>query len=186
MQKVISINLNGNAYQLDDPGTTRCTSTRLRRARARQQPRSHGNHGGPRAGDRGKCQKFLGPHKSIVTTAEVQQIVKEMGPIQPAPGSEDPGHAGATADGAETRSAGPRPRRFYRIPSGGMIAGVCNGLGDYFGVDVTLIRIGFVLATLVTKGAAMLGYVAMMFIVPEAKRRRNGPPRMGCRSTPRK
>ena len=36
-------------------------------------------------------------------------------------------------------------------------------------MDVTLIRIGFVLAAIVTKGAAMLGYVVMMFIVPEAK-----------------
>ncbi len=170
MQKVISINLNGNAYQLDESGYDALHEYLASAERAlASNPDRMEIMADLEQAIADKCQKFLGPHKSIVTTAEVEQIVKEMGPIDPAPGSEDPGHAGATADGAETRSAGPRPRRLYRIPSGGMIAGVCNGLGSYFGVDVTLIRIGFVLAALVTKGAAMLGYVAMMFIVPEAK-----------------
>ena len=68
-----------------------------------------------------------------------------------------------------------------------MIAGVCNGLAAYFGVDVTLIRIGFVLAALFTKGAGMLGYVAMMFIVPEASTaEERAAAEAACRSTPRK
>jgi phage shock protein PspC (stress-responsive transcriptional regulator) len=50
-----------------------------------------------------------------------------------------------------------------------MIAGVCNGIASYFAVDVTLIRIAFIILAVVSRGAAILVYVAMMFVVPEAR-----------------
>jgi phage shock protein PspC (stress-responsive transcriptional regulator) len=170
MQKVISINLNGNAYQLDENGYDALHQylASAERALAANPDRVEIMADLEQA-IADKCQKFLGPHKSIVTAVEIAEIVKEMGPIDPAPGDEEPGREGAAAHDAETRRDDPRPRRLYRIPSGGMIAGVCNGLAAYFAVDVALIRIGFVLAALLTKGAAILGYVLMMFIVPEAK-----------------
>jgi phage shock protein PspC (stress-responsive transcriptional regulator) len=49
-----------------------------------------------------------------------------------------------------------------------MLAGVCNGLATYLQVDVTLVRIAFVVLALLTKGVGILVYVAMMFVVPEA------------------
>ena len=39
-------------------------------------------------------------------------------------------------------------RKLYRDPSNGKVAGVCAGLGTYFGVDVTVFRIIFVVLTL--------------------------------------
>jgi phage shock protein PspC (stress-responsive transcriptional regulator) len=170
MQKVISVNLNGNAYQLDESGYDALHEYLASAERALA--------GNP---DRveimadleqaiaDKCLKFLERHKSIVTAAEIAQIVKEMGPIDPAPGEAGAGPEGAAAHGAAAVRTGPQPRRLYRIPSGAMIGGVCNGLAAYFGVDVALVRIGFVLAAFLTKGAAILAYVVMMFIVPEAK-----------------
>jgi phage shock protein PspC (stress-responsive transcriptional regulator) len=50
-----------------------------------------------------------------------------------------------------------------------MFGGVCNGLAAFVGVDATLIRFGFVIAAFVTKGAAAIAYVVMMFVIPEAK-----------------
>ena len=95
MQKVISINLNGNAYQLDEAGYDALHEylARAERALASNPDRAEIMADLEQA-IADKCQKFLGPHKSIVTTAEVEQIVKEMGPIDPAPGDEDPGRAG--------------------------------------------------------------------------------------------
>lgn len=61
------------------------------------------------------------------------------------------------------------PRRLYRILDGAMIAGVCNGIAASFKVDVTLVRIAFVIAAFVTKGVAVIAYILMMFFVPEAK-----------------
>jgi phage shock protein PspC (stress-responsive transcriptional regulator) len=170
MQKVITINLNGNAYQLDEKGYEALYQylTSAERALAANPDRVEIMADLEQA-IADKCQKFLGPHKSVVTAAEVEQVVNEMGPIETPSGDEETGRKGAAADGAEAADGEPRVRRLYRIPSGAMIAGVCNGLSAYFGVDVAFIRIGFALAAILTKGAAILGYVVMMFIIPEAK-----------------
>ena len=80
MQKVISINLNGNAYQLDESGYDALHEYLAAAERAlASNPDRMEIMADLEQAIADKCQKFLGPHKSIVTTAEVQQIVKEMG-----------------------------------------------------------------------------------------------------------
>lgn len=48
-----------------------------------------------------------------------------------------------------------------------MIAGVCGGLAEYFRVDVTLVRLLWVLLAF-SGGAGVLAYIVALFIVPEA------------------
>jgi len=49
-----------------------------------------------------------------------------------------------------------------------MIGGVCAGLGDFFGIDPTLVRLGFVLGSLLGwAGALVIIYIIMMVVVPE-------------------
>ncbi|SCG79197.1 PspC domain-containing protein [Micromonospora rifamycinica] len=48
-----------------------------------------------------------------------------------------------------------------------MVAGVASGLGRYFAVDPTLVRVLFAVATLVTGGLAALAYPIMWFLMPE-------------------
>jgi len=57
-------------------------------------------------------------------------------------------------------------RRLYRSRSDRMIAGVCGGIGEYFGVDATLIRLGW--AILVVLGVGILAYILAWIIIPEA------------------
>ena len=45
-----------------------------------------------------------------------------------------------------------------------MIAGVAGGLGEYFGVDPVLFRVGFVAATLLS-GVGALAYLALVLFV---------------------
>jgi phage shock protein C len=47
-----------------------------------------------------------------------------------------------------------------------MIAGVCGGLGKYLAIDPTLIRLLFVLITLLG-GSGVLVYLIMMIVIPE-------------------
>jgi phage shock protein PspC (stress-responsive transcriptional regulator) len=49
-----------------------------------------------------------------------------------------------------------------------MFMGVCAGLAAYFRVDVTLVRILFVIASFATSGVAILLYMVMTVVVPEA------------------
>jgi phage shock protein C len=47
-----------------------------------------------------------------------------------------------------------------------MLGGVCGGLAQYLNVDVTLVRVFFVLLAM-TAGTGLLLYLAMWLIVPE-------------------
>lgn len=79
---------------------------------------------------------------------------------------------GAPADiGAETagniHQPVPGARRLFRHPDDQVVAGVCSGLGAYFGIDPVWIRLAFVFAVF-TFGTGLLFYLVMIFIVPEA------------------
>ena len=63
-----------------------------------------------------------------------------------------------------------RSRRLYRSTEDRLLGGVGGGLGEYFGVDPTLIRLLFVLAVVVTGGAVLLAYPVLWVIVPPASR----------------
>ena len=49
-----------------------------------------------------------------------------------------------------------------------MIAGVCGGIADYFGVDATLVRVGYVLLGIFTAGfLSIIAYLILAFVMPE-------------------
>lgn len=55
--------------------------------------------------------------------------------------------------------------RSFRLDKGnGKVFGVCAGIGNYFGVDTMLVRIGFVAATLLGFGSPVLIYLAIALI----------------------
>jgi phage shock protein PspC (stress-responsive transcriptional regulator) len=54
-----------------------------------------------------------------------------------------------------------------RSLNGRMLAGVCAGVSDYFGVDVTLVRVIFAVVCVFTAGAGVLAYLAAWVIIPE-------------------
>lgn len=47
-----------------------------------------------------------------------------------------------------------------------MVAGVCAGLGEYFGVDSTFIRLGFVILTFMG-GSGILAYIVAAIVIPD-------------------
>ena len=46
------------------------------------------------------------------------------------------------------------------------IAGVCGGIGEYFGIDPTLVRLGFVALSLLA-GGGLAVYIIAAIIMPE-------------------
>ena len=60
-------------------------------------------------------------------------------------------------------------RRFYRDRTNGKIAGVCAGLADYFGFDLTVTRVLAVIALIVAPPATLLLYFGLAFLVPPAE-----------------
>jgi phage shock protein C len=58
-------------------------------------------------------------------------------------------------------------KKLYRSRSDRLIAGVCGGLADFFGLDVTLVRLVFVLGVVFGFGSLAVIYLVMFFVVPE-------------------
>jgi phage shock protein PspC (stress-responsive transcriptional regulator) len=62
-------------------------------------------------------------------------------------------------------SGGTPPSRSFRLDKhSGKVFGVCAGIGNYFGIDTMLVRVGFVLATLLGFGSPVLIYLAIALI----------------------
>jgi phage shock protein C len=59
-------------------------------------------------------------------------------------------------------------KKLYRSRHDRMFGGVCAGLGEFFGIDPTLVRLFFVFAALLGwAGALFVLYLAMLIVVPE-------------------
>jgi phage shock protein C len=56
-------------------------------------------------------------------------------------------------------------KRLYRSRRDRMIGGVCGGLGDYFDIDPTVVRLLFVFGTLLG-GHGVLAYLILLVVVP--------------------
>lgn len=52
------------------------------------------------------------------------------------------------------------------VRKNGKIAGVCGGLADFFGIDVTIIRIIWLVA-LLCYGTGLLAYLIMLLVMPQ-------------------
>lgn len=61
-------------------------------------------------------------------------------------------------------------KRLYRVKRGAIFSGVCQGLAEYFEVDVTLIRLLWVIFSIFTTAGfgGVIAYLICVLIVPEA------------------
>ncbi len=62
----------------------------------------------------------------------------------------------------------PGIKKFYRNPEGNVIGGVCTGLSAYFGIDISVVRLLFVLG-LFFFGIGFITYLILWITAPEAK-----------------
>jgi phage shock protein C len=58
-------------------------------------------------------------------------------------------------------------KKLTRSASNRMIAGVCAGLGEYLGIDPTVVRLLVILAFFTGFGGIALVYLIMALVVPE-------------------
>jgi len=59
-------------------------------------------------------------------------------------------------------------KRLTRRSNDRMIAGVCSGVADYLGLDVTLVRLLTVVTAIFSVGAVAVAYIAAWILMPEA------------------
>ena len=170
MQRLITITLNSRLFQLDERGYDAL--------------RAYLEHAAAQLGanpdrveivrdlEQSIAEKFSKsgePARTIVTAADVDDVLREVGPVDggvPNWGSTSP---------AGTPGVGSVPRRLHRVRDGAMIAGLCNGIAVHFNIDPTFVRVAFVVAAIVEvalfdrppAGVAGL-YAILVFVVPDA------------------
>jgi phage shock protein C len=57
-------------------------------------------------------------------------------------------------------------KKLYKIEEGKKVCGVCGGLAEFFGIDPTLVRVGWTLFTFLG-GSGLLAYIICAIIIPE-------------------
>jgi len=57
-------------------------------------------------------------------------------------------------------------KRLYKIEQGKMVDGVCGGIGRYFGLDPTLVRLAWVLCSFFGFGSGVIAYIICAIVIP--------------------
>ncbi|MEM1196546.1 MAG: PspC domain-containing protein [Pseudomonadota bacterium] len=64
-----------------------------------------------------------------------------------------------------TKGSGGMPPKKFRLDKGdAKLAGVCGGIGNYFGIDPMIIRLAFVAATIFGVGFPVLLYIIIALV----------------------
>jgi phage shock protein PspC (stress-responsive transcriptional regulator) len=165
MKKVITINLNGTAYQVEEAGFEKL-QTYLDQAAAALSDNPDKNEilSDLEQAIAEKSRAYLTSAKNVISTDEIDRIIASMGPVQ----GTDETKTGGSADTSGQAQSGATPKKLYLLREGAVFMGVCNGLAAYFNIDVTIVRIIFVVLTLVTSGGFILGYVVLAVVIPYA------------------
>ena len=58
-------------------------------------------------------------------------------------------------------------KRLYRSMNNKMIAGVCGGVAEYFGLDPALVRLGWIVFCALG-GSGVLAYIIAAIVIPKA------------------
>jgi phage shock protein PspC (stress-responsive transcriptional regulator) len=177
MQKVIAVNLNGNAYQVEEQGYDALVAYLARAGTTLEtNPDRTEILADLEQAIAEKSQKYLGPNKTVVSFEEMDRILGEMGPVESgttpsdASANRTEGDEAGSEDKEKKTDAGPgAAKRLYQIREGAMLSGVCNGLAAYLNLDVTLVRVGFVILAVLTNGVWLLVYAVLSFVIPFAK-----------------
>ncbi|MCU6746419.1 MULTISPECIES: PspC domain-containing protein [Lachnospiraceae] len=56
-------------------------------------------------------------------------------------------------------------KKLYRSGTNKMLCGVCGGIGEYFNIDATLVRLLFVIFG--CTGSGVLAYIVAAIIIPQ-------------------
>src|SRR5215469_9905745 len=99
MRTVITISLNGNAYQLEAGGYEALRAyLQVAEQRLAGNPDQMEILADLEQAIADKCRRYLGPHKNVVNSEEVAEVLREMGPVDG--GAGETSQAGAGAPGS--------------------------------------------------------------------------------------
>lgn len=167
MQRVVTVNLNGKAYQLDqDAYDFLHRYLQHEASRTRDESQRSADIAALERDIGIECGHRLHADKNVVSADDIKSIVRTLDPAYEPPRAFVVELSGDAKLGNETASSKTGERRLYQIRDGAVISGVCKGLSEYFNLDVLLVRVAFVLLAFVSSGGMFFAYLLMMFLIP--------------------
>lgn len=104
-------------------------------------------------------------HRQVVTLEDVNEVIRQLGEPEEISGGKDREDENRqTYEEPETVKG---PKRLYRDPDNKYIGGVCGGMGAFFQIDPTWIRLLFILA--IFAGFGLLLYIILWIVIPKAR-----------------
>ncbi len=114
-----------------------------------------------------QCRRRMRHDQAIVSLAELEPALEEIGRVQPPGPAERP---------AQPRPSPGSPRPLHQVSQGALLSGVCLGLAQYFRIDVTLLRVIAVVLLVFSAGTMIFVYALLMLLLPFAPIERGGEP----------
>ncbi len=115
------------------------------------------------------CSEKLRDVRTVVELADIEDILNTLGDPSMYLGEDE---AEETVDGQEQSyektSSGSTERRLFRDTENAVIAGVCQGIANFFNIDVVIVRAIFVVVLLFA-GFGFPLYVILWIVVPKTK-----------------
>lgn len=109
-----------------------------------------------------ELEKLRGTHKEVIVLSNVETVVRILGRVEDFDTATAPSTNEATGQSSESSH-----KRLYRNPDDTVFAGVASGLAIYFGLDVVLVRLLFVIC-IFAGGFSIPLYIILWIITPKA------------------
>ena len=173
MKKTLTVNINGIVFHIDEDAYDKLSSylKNIRRHFSTDEGCDE-----IIAGIEGRIaemfQEKIKASKQVITFADVKEVIGQLGEPEQISGedeaprssaSSDKQRAAADSDYTSERSS----KRLFRDPDDKYIGGVCGGLGAFFQVDPTWVRILFLIGLFA--GFGILLYLILWIVIPVAR-----------------
>ena len=170
MKKTVTINLGGIVFNIDDDARDRL-STYLTDLEKRFPEEERAEIIRDIEERMAELLTFKLQNRNVVEIHDVEEVIEVIG--KPEQFDDESGeNEGTQASSSQTTTTGKqprRPRKLYRNSNDRVVSGVASGLAVYFDIDPAVIRILFIVLTLISFGWGILIYLVMLIIMPEAK-----------------
>ncbi len=169
MKKTVRININGLIFNLDEDAYLKLNKYLDAIRRMFRNP-SEANEVVSDVESRiaELFQQRVSNRKEVINITDIESIIEIMG--KPNDYGEYIEDTTEQVENNENKSnfSFKSSRRFYRDPDKKVLSGVAAGLGAYLGIDPVIIRVFFIIITMIY-GASMFIYILLWIIIPEAK-----------------
>jgi len=170
MKKTMTVNIDGIVFHIDEDAYDRLNQylETVRRHFARDEGCDE-----IIAGIESRIAEVFSEKKNdprrVVTIEDVNEAILQLGEPAQISGEDEGGEKEKSAgEGGETTTEEYAPKRLFRDPDNKYIGGVCGGLGAFFQIDPTWIRVLFVIAFFFYS-AGLIVYLILWIVIPKAR-----------------